>query len=198
VVIVDDHPLLREGTSTLLERAADIQVVGVASLGTDALRLVREHQPDVLLLDVNLPDMSGVEVARQVRASFPCVGILVLTGHDDRGFRRSLVHLGVQGYLTKAATGDEITRAIRDLSDGRLVLAADDGPRSDLDGLTTREYEVLVELVVGRRNTEIAETLSLSLKTVEFHLSHIFEKLGVRSRAEAILMARDQGLVGRR
>jgi DNA-binding NarL/FixJ family response regulator len=196
IVIVDDHPLLQEGTRALLARSAGIVVAGMAGDGETALRLVEQCNPDVLLLDLHLPGISGVDVARQTRARNPQVAILVLTGYDEIGYVRGLVQLGVRGYLRKSASGPELLAAIRAVAAGQTVLPPAItrtmiNPKADL--LTARECEVLTLLADGRRNLEIAQALGVSLKTVEFHISHILDKLGARSRTEAIFKARQQG-----
>lgn len=198
VVIVDDHPMLREGTHNLLERSAEITVVAMTGDGTVVLRLVAELQPDVLLLDVHLPGLSGVEIARQVRARFPQVAVLVLTGYDDLGDARALVELGVTGYLPKTTSGEQIVEAVRAVARGEQIMTSKAvqailGRGAGL--LTAREDEALRLLVSGMRNAEIATALSVSINTVEFHVSNIFQKLGASSRAEAIRKAREQGLV---
>lgn len=199
VVIVDDHPLLCQGTQAVLEQTADIRVVGAAGEGRAVLGLLQRTRPDVLVLDVHLPDLSGVEVARQVRAQFPDIAVLVLTGYDEVGYIRALVAMGVRGYLAKSASGADIVAAVRTVAHGRTVLVSE-GVRAalqaDVSVLTEREQEVLDLLVAGRRNQEVADTLSLSLKTVEFHVSHVLAMLDVRSRLEAVRVAREQGLVG--
>ena len=198
VVIVEDHPLMREGTQALLDRQDGIAVVGATGEGKAAFRLVAERRPDVLLLDIHLPDLSGVEVARRVRASFPAVAVLVLTGYDDVSYARTLLDVGVLGYLSKTVSSMEIIAAVHAVAAGRtmlvseaakIALGAGGGP------LTAREHEVLDLLVTGRRNAEIATALSMSIKTVEYHLGHLFQKLDARSRTEAILRARQRGLV---
>lgn len=196
VVVVDDHPLLREGTQALLARTKGIKVVGATGEGATALRLVRKFWPDVLLLDIHLPDINGVEVARRVRTSFPQVAVLILTGYDDAGYVRALLHLGVQGYLGKTASGGEIVAAIQAVAQGCKVLAEATRAADEVgsEPLTAREWEVLRLLTVGRRNSEIATTLNVSVKTVEFHVSHILGKLGARSRTEALLKARQLDL----
>jgi DNA-binding NarL/FixJ family response regulator len=171
--------------------------VGTAGDGAAALRLIAERQPDVLLLDVHLPGLSGVEVARQTRARFPRVAILVLTGYDDLGDARALVRLGVQGYLPKTASGEQIVAAIRTVARGETVLiskAAQAALGRGVGPLTAREDEVLRLLAAGKRNAEIAAALAVSVSTVEFHLSNLFQKLGATSRTEAIRLAREQGL----
>lgn len=197
VLIIDDHPMVREGTRALLERSATIKVVGALGEGVAALWLVHELQPDVVLLDVRLPDISGIEVARQLRAEFPAVKVLVVTGYDEIGYARALLQLGVRGYLAKSASGAELIAAVRAVAAGNQVLTAE-AARVIIEGrnapLTAREHEVLQRLVAGRRNAEIANDLSLSLKTVEFHVRNVLQKLGARSRAEAVSFALQRGI----
>jgi DNA-binding NarL/FixJ family response regulator len=197
VVIVDDHPMLREGTRSVLTQHSGISVVGVAADGRAALELVNEHHPTVLLLDVHLPDISGVEVTRQVRSRHPEVAIVVLTGYDDAGYARALLRLGVRGYLGKAASADEIVAAVRAAAQGLTVIepAALATFESTTEIFTARELEVLRLMVAGKRNAEIASNLDVSVKTVEFHVSNLLEKLNARSRTEAIVQAQQQGLV---
>src|SRR5689334_15656218 len=186
VLIVDDHPMAREGTRALLERSAAIEVVGAVGEGFAALWLLRELQPDIVLLDVRLPDISGIEVARQLRTEFPTVKVLVVTGYDEIGYARALLQLGVRGYLAKSASGAELVAAVRAVAAGNQVITAE-AARGIVEGrndpLTAREHEVLQRLVAGRRNAEIADDLCLSLKTVEFHVRNVLQKLGARSRA---------------
>lgn len=196
VLIVDDHPMLRAGTQTLLEEAGDIEVIATAGDGTTALRLVAEEAPDVLLLDVHLPDISGVLVAQTVRETAPQTAILILTGYDDLGYTRALLQIGIQGYLRKSATGDDILTAVRTVARGGTALEeiTDLSADNTLNQLTPREREILQLLAAGQRNQEVAETLTISVKTVEFHISHLLLKLGVRSRTEAIIKAQKLGL----
>ncbi len=205
VVVVDDHPVLREGTRAVLEQAPDIKVVGTAGEGAAALQLVEEHRPDVLLLDLRLPDVSGVAVAQRVRAWYPEVAVLVLTGYDDVGYIRALLQLGIQGYLRKTVSGDEIVAAVRAVAAGQTVpmegrtgqplgatrVTVEDG----VESLSRREKQVLDLLVAGQRNQEIADMLGLSVKGIEFHVKHLLQKLGARSRTEAIVRARERGWV---
>lgn len=198
VVVVDDHPVVREGTRSILERAPDVEVVGEASTAADALRLVDLRRPDVLLLDVHLPDVSGVEVARVVRSAYNGVAVVVYTGHDDAGYARALLQLGVRAYLCKDASGDSLVGALRAVASGRTVFkgavmqtALSDEP----DYLTARENEVLQLIAEGRRNSEIADQLHLRRQTVEFHIHNVFQKLGARSRTEAVAKARQRGLL---
>lgn len=198
VVIVDDHPVLRDGTRGLLAGSAGIAVVGMTGRGEDVLPLVERLRPDVLLLDIHLPDVNGIEVARQVRVAHPDVAILVVTGYDDAGYVRVLVRLGVRGYLSKSAPGDQLIAAIRAVAGGQMALLSEAAKAALGDGTTTltaREHEVLRLIVAGHRNADIAERLSVSVNTVEFHIGKLYQKLGVRSRAEAIRKAHEQGLV---
>jgi DNA-binding NarL/FixJ family response regulator len=149
------------------------------------------------MLDVHLPDVSGVEVTRQVRSRYPEVAIVVLTGYEDAGYARALLRLGVRGYLGKTASADEIVAAVRAAAQGLTVIepAALAAFESTSEVFTARELEVLRLMVGGKRNTEIASALDVSVKTVEFHVSHLLEKLGARSRTEAILQAKQRGIV---
>lgn len=197
VAIVDDHPMVREGTRALLERSDAIVVVGIAGEGAAALRLAQQLRPDVLLLDVRLPDMSGIEVARQLRATCPEVKVLVVTGYDEIGYSRALLQLGVHGYLPKSASGAQIISSILTIAAGERLrpgAATHTGVVRDRVELTMRELDVLRLLLTGRRNAQIAEELCVSLKTVEFHLRNIFLKLGASSRAEAVCIALQEGI----
>lgn len=197
VVLVDDHPMLREGTRVLLEAQGDIAVVGRTGSGSEALALVTELRPDVLLLDIHLPDVGGIEVARRVRAAQPAVAILVLSNYEEAGYVRALLQLGVRGYLGKAATGEEIVAAVRAVARGRATILSD-AARSALGAggadLSARELEVLGLIAEGRRNAEIAAALNIAESTVEYHVRHVLTKLGARSRTEALRKARRLGL----
>jgi DNA-binding NarL/FixJ family response regulator len=200
VLIVDDHPMLREGTQASFERAPGIQVIGTAGDGASALEQIAANPPDVLVLDIRLPDMSGVDVARHVRGLFPGVGIVILTGYDDVHYARQLAQLDIQGYLRKTASSDEIIAAVRCVAQGgkvfdREIVRVLEDPESVAESLTSRELEILQLIVAGKRNIEIAEELALSVKTVEMHISNLLAKLGARSRAEAIRTAYQQGLL---
>ncbi len=208
VVVVDDHPIMRAGTRAALEEQADLAVVGVAADGAEALRLSDALRPDVLVLDLGLPDISGVEVARQVSATSPEVNVLVLSAHDTLGNVRSLRDIGVRGFVSKLASGDELAGAIRRVAAGGTAISvgggsatstsragSEDGPGDEpQESLTAREADVLELLAAGRRNMEIAAELSVSVNTVEFHVRHVLAKLGARSRTEAAMRARELGL----
>jgi DNA-binding NarL/FixJ family response regulator len=198
VVLVDDHPLVREGTQALLAGQLGIVVAGVAGDAATALRLLEEERPDVLLLDVRLPDASGIEVARRARAVRPDTAIVILTGYDDVAYVRTLLQMGVRGYLRKTASGQDIVAAIRAVAAGHSVLGSDVAETTSAAGaepLTDRELEVLRLLALGRRNGEVAADLGISIKTVEFHVGNILGKLRARSRTEALVIARQSGYV---
>ncbi|MFP4437261.1 MAG: response regulator [Chloroflexaceae bacterium] len=198
VLVVDDHPMILEGTQALLRRSPNIEVVGAATSGKEAVQMVEELQPEVLLLDVRLPDMNGVEVAHAVRTTFPDVAVLVLTGYDDTGMLRSMLQLGVPGYLRKTATGDELIAAVEAVAAGQKVLEAEllqIGLASVEQSFTEREISVLRLAATGMRNAEIADQLEVSVKTVEFHMRHVLAKLGVRSRTEATGTAVQRGII---
>lgn len=200
VFIVDDHPMMLEGTQTSFERARGIQVIGTAGDGASALQQIASNEPDVLVLDMRLPDMSGMDVARRVRNLFPSVGIVVLTGYDDPRYPRALAQLGVGGYLRKTASSDEIVAAVRTVAAGGRVfdpeiMRAMEDSNHVAESLTARELEVLQLVAQGRRNAEIASELVLSVKTVEFHIGNLLPKIGARSRAEAVRVAYQLGLV---
>ena len=196
VAVVDDHPMVREGTVGALASESNIEVVGSAASGEGAVRLVREQRPHVLVLDLHLPDMSGVEVARQLRSLASRTAILVITGYDHIAYQRELHELGVHAILSKEATGQEIAAAVRALAAGQPipVPASRRAGGSDI-GLSVREHEVLSLVWSGMRNPEIAASLCVNLKTVEFHMTNILAKLRARSRTEAILKAQQAGLL---
>ncbi len=202
LVVVDDHPVVRHGLVAMLRYERDMQVVGEAENGVEAVNRILTLLPDVVLLDLNLPKMSGIEVMRQVRAQQPRVRFLVLTTYDTDEYIGPALEAGAQGYLLKDATPDELTRAVRSLAAGGAALEEGVAARvlesiaePSGDELSSRELEVLRLLVAGASNKAIAAQLNLSENTVKSHLSHIFSKLRVQSRAEAVAAALQHGLV---
>ena len=196
VVIVDDHAVMREGTQLILE-AAGIEVAATAATGAEALRMVARHRPDVLLLDLQLPDQSGVEVAQAVHRDYPEVGVLILTGHAEAGYIRALLQMGVRGYMHKMASGAEIVAAVRAVAAGRTIVmsGAVGASAAGLSvPLTTRELQVLRLMAAGLRNADIARELFVSVKTVEHHVTNLLVKLQAQSRIQAIVKAQQHGL----
>ncbi len=195
LLLVDDHALVREGTAQLLAKSEGLEVVGQAGSARDALVLVDRLGPDVALVDVNLPDQSGLALAKEMVLRFPKVRVLILSAYDDYAYLAEAIQLKLGGYLLKTASASELVHAIRAVADGAFVLDSalsnrlahrwrreQPGARGTL---TPREAEVLALLARGRSNKDIAASLSLGLRTVETHVSSLLGKLGVASRTEA-------------
>jgi DNA-binding NarL/FixJ family response regulator len=198
VVIVDDHALVREGTAQLLEAEADLEVVGQAGTAEQGLHQLERLRPDVALVDVNLPGISGLELARRAAASYPTVRILIVSAYDDYAYVTEALEIGVGGYLLKTASGKEVVNAVRAVADGTFVIdralsgrlrrRSPSGPTKSI-ALTERQIEILALLARAMSNKRIANELGLGLRTVESHVSMILAKLGVESRSEAMLYA---------
>jgi NarL family two-component system response regulator LiaR len=210
IVIVDDHPVVRAGMRTVLDAAADIAVVAEGASGADALRLVSQHNPDVLVLDVNLPDLSGIEVTQRLRDSDSTTAILVLTVHDDSQTVFGLLDGGATGYVLKDEALETLVSAVRSAARGQSWLSPAVASQvvrrvvkqplpcpepSPLLPLTPRELEVLCLLAQGLDNAAIARKLVVTRRTVQNHVSNIYGKLSVASRTEAALLAIRCGLV---
>ncbi len=209
VIIVDDHPIVRAGMRQVLEATDDIAVVAEGNTGVEALRLVMQHRPDVLVLDVSLPDINGVEVTRRLRAQDTTTPILILTVHDDSQTVFGLLESGATGYVLKDEALETLVSAVRAVARreswlspsvarqvvSRAVGSAPTTAESLKLPLTPREIEVLCLLAQGLDNTTIAQRLVVTTRTVQNHVSAIYVKLGVTSRTEAALIAIRHGLV---
>jgi DNA-binding NarL/FixJ family response regulator len=208
VLIADDHPLFREGMRGRLDRVDDITVVGEAASGDEAVELARELEPHVILMDIKMPGLNGIEATREIRQAGPEVGVLVLTMFEDDDSVFAAMRAGAKGYLLKDSGGDEVVYAIRAVASGEAVFGSGvaeriigffSGPRPAtpqraFPELTEREEEVLSLVAQGKSNQEIARQLFVSLKTVRNHVSNILLKLQVADRAQAVIRARDAGI----
>ena len=207
VLVADDHPIFRDGLAMLLASVDGIEVVGTAADGAEAVASAVRLQPDVVVMDVQMPKLNGVEATRRLAADAPSIGILVLTMSEDDGTVFATIRAGARGYLVKGAEQEEIVRAITTVASGGAVFGATlalriaeffaAGPPAPTDAfpqLTAREREILDLLAAGRSNQQIAGALYLSPKTVRNNVSNVFAKLQVADRAEAIVRAREAGL----
>ena len=207
VVVADDHPVFRDGLAMLLGSVDGVEVVGTAADGVEAVALAVRLLPDVVVMDVQMPRLNGVDATRRLAEDAPGVGVVVLTMSEDVGTVFAAVRAGARGYLVKGAEQEEIVRAITTVAAGGAVFGAPlarriaefftagpAAPEAPFPQLTAREREILDLLAAGRSNAQIAAALFLSPKTVRNNVSNIFAKLHVADRAEAIIRARDAGL----
>ncbi len=200
VLLADDHAVVRAGIRQFLDQAEDIVVIAEADDGIAAQALIAEHQPDIAVLDIQMPGASGIEVTRWVRANHPQVGVLVLTAYDDDPYVMAVLQAGANGYVLKTASPREIIRAVREVHAGHSALDASiiqkvmsqvsTGAREQpVEKLTSREEEVLILVAKGFTNKAIGVQLGISDRTVQGHLAHIFNKLQANSRTEAVMRA---------
>jgi DNA-binding NarL/FixJ family response regulator len=203
VVLADDHPIIRHGLAAMLRSVEDIDIVGEAANGREAVRITIELDPDVVVLDIHMPELSGVDAANQIRQAAPQVGILMLTMLDDDESVQAALHAGAAGYVLKGDPPHKIVRAIHAVAAGDAFLTAgvsrhlSTGAAAEtrpLDHLTPRERHILTLLTTGASTTAIANRLGIATKTVSNNLSVIFAKLGVSNRTEAALLAHRAGL----
>jgi two-component system response regulator NreC len=210
LLLVDDHAVVRSGLRMLLENEPDMQIIGEAGSASEALQAVERLQPDVILLDIGLPDLSGIEVARQVKQRSPATAIVALTIHEDEEYFFKMLEAGAVGYVPKRAAPEELIQAIQAAASGEVYLypslakllvkdflTSEGGARSAraLDGLTDREQEVLALLAEGEGNPEIADRLGISPKTVSRHRENIMRKLNLHSRSELVKYAIRKGII---
>lgn len=209
VLIADDHPLFRDGLRTLLNSGTETEVMGEAATGEETIARAATLQPDVILMDINMPGPNGIEATRRILHTSPHIGILVVTMYEDDDSVFAAMRAGARGYLLKGADQDETLRAIKAVSNGEAIFSpaiakrliryftptrTATTPPQAFPELTDREREILTLLAQGHNNAEIAQRLVLSPKTVRNHLSNVFNKLQVADRAQAIIRAREAGL----
>lgn len=204
VLLVDDHAMVRRGLAVMLQAFDDLSLAGEAATGAEALRLCAEQRPDVVLMDLQLPDMSGAEAARAIRQRHPEIQVIALTSYKDPAWVQAALRSGAIGYLLKDIPIDDLAAAIRAARAGRRTLApeatqalveAAAQPAPPGHDLTAREREVLRLLVQGLDNVAIADRLGVSRSTIKTHVSSVLSKLGAASRTEAVAIALRQGLV---
>lgn len=208
VLIADDHPLFREGMRGRLQRAADIEVVGEAASGGEAVRMAHDLNPEVILMDIKMPGKNGIEATREILNTNPDMGVLVLTMFEDDESVFAVMRAGAKGYLLKDSSGEGVLHAIRAVASGEAVFGRGvaeriigffSTPRPSVSQrifpeLTEREEEILSLVAEGKSNQEISRKLFVSLKTVRNHVSNILLKLQVADRAQAVIRARDAGM----
>lgn len=207
ILLAEDHAIVREGTRQLLERENDLEVVGEAGDGEEAIELARRLKPDIVIMDIAMPKVNGIEATKVIKSTLPSTAVLILTAYDYDEYIFSMMEAGAAGYLLKRVSGDELIKAIHDVFGGEAVLdpavlrkimthfetAASSREKHPYEILTDREMEVLKKAAQGKVNKDIARALSISVRTAEAHLRNIFNKLGVSSRSEAILYCLKKG-----
>jgi len=210
IILADDHPLLRQALKYVLEKHDDFEIVAEASDGEEAVRLAVELVPDVVIMDISMPKLNGLEATRQIKTRCPRVAVLVLTVHDDSEHILGILEAGAAGYLTKSVFGDEVIHAIRSVVAGDTVLSPNVSCQlmkralryvtkpvrlRDGEKLSKRELQILGMAARGLSNREIAERLEITQRTVKSYLTELFSKLNVRSRTEAVLFALRTGMI---
>ena len=208
ILIADDHPLFRKGLRTLLEAQPDLEVTGEAASGQEAIEMAAAHQPDVVLMDLQMPEGGGLAATRMITSTSPHIQVLVVTLFEDDDSVFTALRAGARGYILKDAEEEELLRAIRAVGRSEAIFSPAIAtrlidyfastrraiPQEVFPELTTREREILNLIAQGLPNTAIAEQLTISLKTVRNHVSNIFSKLQVADRAQAVIRAREAGL----
>ena len=209
VFLADDHQLFREGVRSLLSRAPDIEVVGEAGNGLDAVARIQELTPDVVLMDISMPGMNGLDAAAQIRDTVPSAKVIILTVHETDQYVSQMLNVGAAGYIVKSVSSTELIYAVTAVHQGNVYLypsiarmiiqdylkQATTGQESSLDGLTARELEILKHVASDLRNKEIADLLGISLKTVQAHRTSLMSKLGLHDRTQLVKYAIRRGLI---
>lgn len=209
VLIADDHAIVRTGLRTLIQAESELELIGEAAGGVEAIELVTQNSPDILLLDLSMPDLDGIAVTKKLKPKYPELRILILTIHEDEALVREAINAGASGYILKRAAESELVSAINVLMRGDMYVdhalirtLVDNGaagsPKKEgpIEELTPRELDVLRLIVLGYTNRQIGDELCISVRTVEGHRSNLSDKIGARSRVDLVRFARDQGLVG--
>ncbi|MEX0766373.1 MAG: response regulator transcription factor [bacterium] len=210
VLLADDHAIVREGVKMILAKEPDFEVVGEAQDGSQALELVERTKPSVVVMDISMPGMGGIEATQQVKERYPGVNVLALTMHEDESYVFKLLRAGASGYVLKRAAAHDLVQAVRAAAKGEAFLypsvarkVVEDylkrveagEERERYDGLTEREKEILTHIAEGLSNQQIAQKLYISIKTVQTHRAHILEKLGLHDRTELVRYAIRKGLI---
>jgi len=208
VMIADDHAIVRTGLRALINSESTMELIGEATGGFEAIELVGKNQPDILILDLSMPDLDGIEVTRRIKTQFPNLRVLILTIHEDEALLRAALKSGAGGYILKHAAEAELISAIHTILRGdlyvdpsliRRLLTDETSPAAvqpkSTEALTPRETEVLKLIVQGCTNRQVGEELNISVRTAESHRANLYEKLGLRSRVELVRYARENGLI---
>ncbi|MBA4383942.1 MAG: DNA-binding response regulator [Anaerolinea sp.] len=206
VILADDHAVVRAGIRQFLEQAGDIQVIGEASDGEQAVKMIEQLSPDIAVLDIQMPKATGIEVTREIRAKRLPIGVLILTSYDDDPYITAVLKTGANGYVLKTASPEEIINVVRDVHQGKSVLDSMILPKvfaqlshpnqtPIFDSLSDRENEILLLVAKGLTNKAVGSNLKISDRTVQGHIARIFEKLQVCSRTEAVMMGISLGLI---
>ncbi len=206
ILLTDDHALVRTGIRRLLEDSKQVRIVGEADCGEDAVRLAQELDPDVILMDVNMPGIGGVEACRRILQRDPAQKIIVLTIHNEQTFPKRMLEIGAKGYLTKECGVDEMLEAIRRVNDGGAYIAPSiaqqlalsllpGNEHNPIDRLSRREFQVMLMISHGLTNAEISDKLCLSPKTISTYRLRLFEKLGAQNEVDLVKIAVEQGMV---
>jgi DNA-binding NarL/FixJ family response regulator len=208
VILADDHALIRQGLRSMLEGRQDIEVVAEAANGRELIDAVKEHRPDVVVVDIRMPDMDGLEAVRRIKLHNPVVKALMLTVHDEPAYVTEAIKAGATGYLLKTVSAEELAKGILTVAEGKAMLhpaitgqllnefaGMSRATNPPTKGLSKREQDVLQLLAYGHSNKEIAKALGIGAQTVKTHISHIFTKLGASDRTGAVALALRKGLV---
>jgi DNA-binding NarL/FixJ family response regulator len=209
VLLADDHVLVRQGIRQFLEEEGDIEVIAEANDGKEAIQIIQEEQPDVAILDIRMPHMSGVEATRRIKERFPKVRVLILTAYDDDPYVFALLQAGADGYVLKTSSAEELVRAVHTVNKDQSALSPEIASKvvqqmtsgkpaaaaEQVESLTERELDVLRLAAQGKTNRAIGSALEISHRTVQGHLANIYGKLGVNSRTEAVTEALRRGWI---